>query len=68
MELWKNQEPDQSCLGIKSKIKDVYKRQTLDSGIVTVNTEIAEKVGIDYSIFKDMCSELIETVTAEEFN
>ena len=42
--------------------------ETLDSGIVTVNTEIAEKVGIDYSIFKDMCSELIETVTAEEFN
>ena len=40
--------------------------ETLDS--VTVNTEIAEKVGIDYSIFKDMCSELIETVTAEEFN
>ena len=42
--------------------------ETLDSGIVTVNTEIAEKVGIDYSIFKDMCSELIEIVTAEEFN
>ena len=42
--------------------------ETLDSGIVTVNTEIAEKVGIDYSIFNDMCSELIETVTAEEFN
>ena len=42
--------------------------ETLDSGIVTVNTEIAEKVGIDYSIFKDMGSELIETVTAEEFN
>ena len=40
----------------------------LIGGIVTVNTEIAEKVGIDYSIFKDMCSELIETVTAEEFN
>lgn len=42
--------------------------ETLDSGIVTVNTEIAEKLGIDYSVFKDMCSELIETVTAEEFN
>lgn len=42
--------------------------ETLDSGIVTINTEVAEKVGIDYSVFKDMCSELIETVTAEEFN
>lgn len=41
--------------------------QTLDSGIVTVNTETAEKIGIDYSVFKDMCSELVETVTAEEF-
>ena len=46
-------------------LKDYY---TAEGGIVTVNTEIAEKVGIDYSIFKDMCSELIETVTAEEFN
>ena len=41
--------------------------ETLDSGIVTVNTETAEALGIDYSVFKDMCSELIETVTAEEF-
>lgn len=24
---------------------------------INQNTEIAEKVGIDYSIFKDMCSE-----------
>ena len=42
--------------------------ETLDSGIVTVNTETADALGIDYSVFKDMCSELIETVTAEEFN
>ena len=41
--------------------------QTLSDGIITVNTETAEAVGIDYSIFKDMCSELVETVTAEEF-
>ncbi len=42
--------------------------ETLESGIVTVNTEVAEQLGIDYSVFKDMCSKLIETVTAEEFN
>ncbi len=41
--------------------------QTLSDGIITVNTETAEAVGIDYSIFKEMCSELVETVTAEEF-
>ena len=41
--------------------------QTLTDGIITVNTETAEAVGIDYSIFKDMCSALVETVTAEEF-
>ena len=42
--------------------------QYLDDGIVTVNTETAEKLGIDYSVFSGMCAELIETVTAEEFN
>ncbi len=41
--------------------------QTLESGIVTVNTETAQAVGIDYSMFTDMCAELRETVTAEEF-
>lgn len=41
--------------------------QTLDRGIVTVNTETAEALGLDYSMFSDMCSELIEVVTAEDF-
>lgn len=41
--------------------------QTLERGIVTVNTETAETIGLDYSMFADMCSELVETVTAEEF-
>ena len=40
---------------------------TLDSGIVTVNTETAAAVGIDDSVFKDMCEELKEVTTAEEF-
>ena len=41
--------------------------QTLEGGIVTVNTETAEACGIDYSVFKDMCSQLVETKTAENF-
>ena len=41
--------------------------RTLDSGIVTVNTETAAAVGIDDSVFKDMCEELKEVTTAEEF-
>lgn len=41
--------------------------RTLDRGIVTVNTETAAAVELDYSVFADMCTSLIETVTAEEF-
>ena len=41
--------------------------RTLDRGIVTVNTETAETVGIDYSVFEDMCSKVVETKTTEEF-
>jgi putative ABC transport system substrate-binding protein len=41
--------------------------RTLDNGIVTVNTETAEAIGLDYSVFEGMGSELKETVTANEF-
>lgn len=41
--------------------------RTLDSGIVMVNTETAAAVGIDDSVFKDLCEELKEVTTAEEF-
>lgn len=41
--------------------------QTFDNGIATVNTETAEALGLDYSGFADVCSEVIETVTGEEF-
>ena len=41
--------------------------RTMDTGIVTINTETAEALGIDYSVFKDMCTELVEVTTAEEF-
>lgn len=41
--------------------------RTFDNGIATVNTEIAEALGLDYSGFADVCTEVRETVTAEEF-
>lgn len=41
--------------------------RTLDNGIATVNTETAEAVGLDYSMFADMCEKLVEIQTAESF-
>lgn len=39
----------------------------MDTGIATVNTETAEAIAVDYSMFKDMCTEVVETKTAENF-
>ena len=41
--------------------------KTFDNGIATVNTETAKALGIDYSGFADLCTGVVETVTAEEF-
>ncbi len=41
--------------------------KTLDNGIATVNTEIAEQIGLDYSKVKDMSDGFVEIQTAEEF-
>jgi len=41
--------------------------KTLADGIITINTETAEAIGIDYSVLEGMGSELVETVTAQEF-
>ena len=40
----------------------------MDNGIATVNTETAAAIGLDYSMFADMCTDLVEIQTAEEFN
>ena len=40
---------------------------TFDNGIATVNTETAEAIGLDYSGFADVCTQVKETVTAQEF-
>jgi putative ABC transport system substrate-binding protein len=37
----------------------------MDGGIITVNTETAEKLGADYSVFADM-GELVEVQTTED--
>lgn len=41
--------------------------KTFENGIVTVNTETAEAIGLDYSGFEEVATQLIETTTAEEF-
>jgi putative ABC transport system substrate-binding protein len=41
--------------------------ETLADGIITVNTETAEAVGIDISVFQGLGSEVVETTTAKEF-
>lgn len=39
----------------------------MSNGIATVNTETAAALGLDYTVFGDMCEELKELVTAESF-
>ena len=41
--------------------------QKLQEGILTVNTETADALGIDYTIFTDYCDELKEIQTGKEF-
>ncbi|MCM1087168.1 MAG: hypothetical protein NC419_03360 [Muribaculaceae bacterium] len=40
---------------------------TMDNGIATVNTDTAAQLNIDYASFKEMCTDLVEITTAEEF-
>lgn len=42
--------------------------QIMSSGIAMVNTETAEAIGLDYSVFNDLCEEVKETVTQESFD
>ena len=37
----------------------------MDGGIITVNTDTAAKLGIDYSVFKDMAGTVREVTTQE---
>lgn len=38
----------------------------MDGGIITVNTETASALGIDYGVFRDMAATVAEVVTTEE--
>ncbi len=39
--------------------------QVMDGGIITVNTETAKAIGVDYSVFKDMANTVTEVTTAQ---
>lgn len=41
--------------------------KTLSDGIITINTETAAAIGIDYSVFEGMGSKIVEITTAKEF-
>lgn len=41
--------------------------QTMSNGIATINTDVASSIGLDYSKFKDMCEQVKEIKTAEDF-
>ena len=48
-----------------------YSVVTFENGIVTINTETAEALGLDLAeveaAFEEYCTEIVETTTAEEF-
>ena len=37
----------------------------MDGGIITVNTETAAALGLDYAVFSQMANTVVETTTAE---
>ncbi|MCR5271808.1 MAG: ABC transporter substrate-binding protein [Lachnospiraceae bacterium] len=52
----------EACTSGMDSMDDYY---LMDGGIITVNTETAATLGLDYSVFADM-GELVEVVTSEE--
>ena len=45
---------------------EIPEYQVMDGGIITVNTEVAAQLGIDYSVFSDMANTVVEVITSEE--
>lgn len=45
---------------------EVGQFQVMDGGIITVNTETAAALGIDYSLFAQMANTVKEVTTAQE--
>ncbi len=51
---------------LQGKDPATYPVHVMDGGIITVNTETASALGVDYSVFKDMCTKLVEVKTSKE--
>lgn len=45
---------------------EVPEYHVMDGGIITVNTEVAEKIGADYSAFADMANTVVEVTTVAQ--
>ena len=56
---------DLAYSAIKDGIEDMDDYYLMDGGIITINTETAKMLGIDYSVFEDM-GEIVEVKTTEE--
>lgn len=56
---------DMAYSAVTEGMADMEDYYLMDGGIITVNTETAEKLGADYSAFKDM-GEVVEVTTTEE--
>ena len=44
---------------------NVPEYHVMDGGIITVNTETAAALGIDYAAFSDMASQVVEVTTQQ---
>jgi len=51
---------------LKGADTKTYPVKVMEGGIITVNTETAEALKLDYSCFHDMCSKLVEVQTSED--
>ena len=56
---------DLAFLAITEGMADLEDFYLMDGGIITVNTETAADLGLDYSVFEDM-GELVEVITTED--
>lgn len=56
---------DLAYSAITEGMDDMDDYYLMDGGIITVNTETAEALGVDYSVFADM-GDLVEVTTTEE--
>ena len=56
---------DLAYTAITEGLADLEDYYLMDGGIITVNTETAEALGVDYSVFADM-GELVEVITTED--